>query len=119
VARRARRSSRSRIVKPALALVAVAVVGLFYARPLRSYLGVKHQLAQRAGQVRALKQEKRELQHHLAESATPQALTREARRLGLVHPGERLFIVKGISAWLHSKARLVTANNPAHPSRRG
>jgi hypothetical protein len=24
---------------------------------------------------------------------------REARRLGLVKPGERLFIVKGIAAW--------------------
>ncbi len=34
------------------------------------------------------------------------ALVREARRLGLVKPGERLFIVKGISAWVHDKARL-------------
>ena len=29
----------------------------------------------------------------------------QARRLGYVHPGERLFIVKGVSAWVHSKAR--------------
>jgi len=26
-------------------------------------------------------------------------LIREARRLGLVKPGERLFIVRGIAAW--------------------
>jgi hypothetical protein len=26
-------------------------------------------------------------------------VTREARRLGYVKPGERLFIVKGIGAW--------------------
>ena len=82
------------------------LLGLLYARPLRSYLGVKHELAQRAGEVRALKQERRALQHRLAESASPEAFAREARRLGLVRPGERLFIVKGISAWLHNKATI-------------
>jgi hypothetical protein len=55
-----------------------------------------------AGDVKALKAEKRELQHRLAEASTPEALQQEARRLGLVRPGERLFIVKGITAWLHS-----------------
>ena len=80
------------------------LVGLLYARPLRSYLGTKNELVQRSAEVRALKAEKRELQHRLAEASTPQALQEEARRLGLVRPGERLFIVKGISAWLHSKA---------------
>jgi hypothetical protein len=30
---------------------------------------------------------------------TTEQLVREARRLGLVKPGERLFIVKGIPAW--------------------
>ena len=89
-----------------LAVGAIVLVGLLYARPLRSYLGTKHELAQRAADVRALKAEKRELQHRLAEASTPEALQREARRLGLVRPGERLFIVKGITAWLHSKATI-------------
>jgi hypothetical protein len=40
------------------------------------------------------------LQHQLADASTPEALQREARRLGLVRPGERLFIVKGISSWV-------------------
>ncbi len=88
-----------------LAVGAIVLVGLLYARPLRSYLGTKHELAQRAADVRALKAEKRELQHRLAEASTPEALQREARRLGLVRPGERLFIVKGITAWLHSTTR--------------
>ena len=39
------------------------------------------------------------LERRLADSDTPQAVTREARRLGYVEPGERLFIVKGIAAW--------------------
>ena len=30
------------------------------------------------------------------------ALAREARRIGYVKPGERLFIVKGIAAWQRS-----------------
>jgi cell division protein FtsB len=88
-----------------LAVGAIVLVGLLYARPLRSYLGTKHELAQRAADVRALKAEKRELQHRLADASTPEALQREARRLGLVRAGERLFIVKGITAWLHSATR--------------
>jgi hypothetical protein len=89
-----------------VAIGAILLVGLLYARPLRSYLGTKHELAQRAADVRALKAERRELQHRLADASTPEALQREARRLGLVHAGERLFIVKGIAAWLQSKATI-------------
>jgi cell division protein FtsB len=88
-----------------VAVGAILLAGLLYARPLRSYLGTKHELAQRAADLKALKAEKRDLQHRLAEASTPEALQREARRLGLVHPGEKLFIVKGITAWLHDKAR--------------
>ena len=89
-----------------VAVGAILLVGLLYARPLKSYLGTKHELAQRSADVQALKAEKRELQHRLAEASTPEALQREARRLGLVHPGEKLFIVKGITAWLHKKTTI-------------
>jgi cell division protein FtsB len=89
-----------------LAVGAVVLVALLYARPLRSYLGTKHQLAQRASELQSLKRQKRLLQRRLAESTSPEALAREARRLGLVRPGERLYIVKGISRWLHGKATI-------------
>jgi cell division protein FtsB len=56
--------------------------------------------------VQALRAEKRDLQHRLAEASTGQALTEQARRLGFVRPGEKLFIVKGISAWVHSKTTI-------------
>ena len=79
------------------------LVALLYARPLRSYLSTKNDLAQRSSDVQSLKAENKELQRRLADANTPQALQREARRLGLVHPGEKLFIVKGISAWVHSR----------------
>ncbi len=80
------------------------LVGLLYARPLRSYMSTKHDLASRVADVKALEAQKRGLQRRLADASTPEALERQARRLGLVHPGERLFIVKGISTWVHGKA---------------
>jgi cell division protein FtsB len=89
-----------------VALGAIVLVGLLYARPLKSYLQTKHDLAKRTADVRTLKAERRELQHRLAETSTGEALTRQARRLGLVRPGEKLFIVKGISAWVHGKATI-------------
>ena len=95
-----RKPPRSSIFLRWLAVGAILLVALLYARPLRSYLNTKQQLAQRAADVRALEAEKRDLQHQLADASTPEALQREARRLGLVRPGERLFIVKGISKWV-------------------
>jgi cell division protein FtsB len=89
-----------------VAVAAIVLVGLLYARPLRSYVDTKHELAKRAADVRALKADRRALQHRLAESSTGEALTQQARRLGLVRPGERLFIVKGISVWLKGKATI-------------
>jgi len=107
VASRSRKQPRrSRSLGRWLAVGAIVLVGVLYARPLRSYVQTKHDLAQRAADVRALKEERRALQHRLAESSTAEALARQARRLGLVRPGERLFIVKGVSAWVHRKARV-------------
>jgi cell division protein FtsB len=101
-----RRASRSSILRRWLAVGAILLVALLYARPLRSYLSTKHDLANRAAEVRLLKAEKRNLHQRLARASTPDALEREARRLGLVRPGEQLFIVKGVSAWLHSRATI-------------
>jgi cell division protein FtsB len=86
-------------------LGAIVLVCLLYARPLRSYIDTKHELTGRTADVQALKAEKRELQHRLAQSSTGEALVEQARRLGYVRPGERLYIVKGISAWVHSKTK--------------
>ena len=112
MARRTRKPPRSRFVLRWLAVGAIVLVGLLYARPLRSYLDAKHDLARRAADVRTLKAERRALQHRLAESTSSEALAREARRLGLVRPGERLFIVKGISGWLRGKATIDRRGRP-------
>jgi cell division protein FtsB len=89
-----------------VAVGAIVLVGLLYTRPLRSYVQTKHDLARRSADVRALQADRRALQHRLAESSTGEALAQQARRLGLVRPGERLFIVKGVSAWVHQKATI-------------
>jgi len=99
-----RRPKRSGNLLRWLAVGAIVLVGLLYARPLRSYLSTKHDLANRVADVKSLEAQKRELQRRLADASTPEALERQARRLGLVRAGERLFIVKGISAWVHAKA---------------
>jgi len=88
-----------------IGLGAIVLVGLLYARPLRSYIDTKHELTTRSADVQALKAEKRELQHRLAQSSTGEALVEQARRLGYVRPGEHLYIVKGISAWVHSRSK--------------
>ncbi len=103
--KRSRKPPRSRYVMRWIGLAAIVLVGLLYARPLRSYIDTKHELTGRAADVQALKAEKRELQHRLAQSSTGEALVEQARRLGYVRPGERLYIVKGIGAWVHARTR--------------
>jgi cell division protein FtsB len=82
-----------------LALGAIVLVGFLYWRPLHTYLHTKHQLEARKAQVAALRAEKARLQKRIAQADTGEQLLREARRLGLVKPNERLFIVRGIQAW--------------------
>jgi cell division protein FtsB len=90
-----------------LVLGVVAFVAFLYYQPLRSYLETRHALAERSAEVRALDAQRQALERRLATQTSNAALLREARRLGYVKPGERLFIVKGISAWrrAHSHGR--------------
>ena len=82
-----------------LALGVVVLAAFLYYQPLASYLERREALAGRSDEVAVLRARKRELERRLEASRSPQALAREARRLGLVKEGERLFIVKGVDAW--------------------
>jgi cell division protein FtsB len=82
-----------------LALGGLVLLGLLYWKPLHTYLSTKQELHQRQAEVTTLRIEKRRLQEQIAAVGSGGALVREARRLGLVKPGERLFIVRGIDAW--------------------
>lgn len=81
------------------ALGGIVLLGFLYWKPLHTYQSSKHQLAARRADVQQLRAEKRRLEKRIAAAGDPIALTREARRLGLVKSGEQLFIVKGIPAW--------------------
>jgi hypothetical protein len=84
--------------------VIVAVMGFLYYRPLASYAETHRQLSDRRSEVVELRAANARLQKRLLISESASALGREARRIGYVRPGERLFIVKGIPEWrqLHS-----------------
>jgi cell division protein FtsB len=82
-----------------LAIGGLVLVAFLYWKPTQTYLHTKSQLQARKAEVRQLRDEKARLEARIAEAGTGGQLVREARRLGLVKPGERLFIVRGISSW--------------------
>jgi cell division protein FtsB len=94
-----RRPRRGVLARRWLGVGALCLVGLLYYRPLRTYVDTRDTLANRSAQVESLRSERRRLQRELADATGDAALVREARRLGLVKSGERLFIVKGVAAW--------------------
>ncbi|HZT17711.1 MAG TPA: septum formation initiator family protein [Gaiellaceae bacterium] len=82
-----------------LAAGGAALLVFLYWKPLHSYMRTKREVQERQADVRALRAEQARLQRRIAAVGSSTQLVREARRLGLVKPGERLFIVKGIPAW--------------------
>ena len=94
-----KRPPRSSLALRWLAVGALVLVGLLYYRPVRAYLARSNTVAARQAQVDALAQRHAALERRLRYVGSQAAVAREARRLGYVKPGERLFIVKGIPAW--------------------
>jgi len=75
------------------------LIGFLYYRPVQAYMRTSTALGQRQDEVRRLAREKVRLERRLALDESGATLVRDARRLGLIRPDERLFIVKGIAAW--------------------
>jgi cell division protein FtsB len=97
---RRRRATKSRLFLRWAIAAAFLLVAVLYYRPARTYLHTKDTVSTRAAEVRKLRQQHEHLRRLVAASTSDAELAREARRLGLVKPGERLFIVKGINRWL-------------------
>jgi cell division protein FtsB len=93
------RGRRSAVLLRWCVLGAAAFIGFLYYQPVSSYFETRSSLAERAAEVQQLREERSRLQARLADSTTVAALSREARRMSLVRPGERLFIVKGVQQW--------------------
>jgi type II secretory pathway component PulJ len=82
-----------------LAIGAIALVGFLYWKPMHSYMRTKREVQSRSAQVAVLRAERQRLEKKIARANTAPELIRQGRFLGLVRPGERLFIVRGIPAW--------------------
>jgi cell division protein FtsB len=110
-ARRARR-----LPKPArplrwIGLVILLAVAVGYVQPLRAYRDARADVAAQRAEVEQIVRANIALEQRIGEAGTSEYVEREARKLGLVQPGERLFIVTGIDEWKHerrarAKARL-------------
>jgi cell division protein FtsB len=102
---RRRRPSRSSLALRWLGVVAFVVIALSYVHPLRSYWAAQERVAERKAELAGLDRQNARLEKRLALSDNDAFIEREARRLGLVRPGERLFIVKGVEDWRKASVR--------------
>jgi cell division protein FtsB len=100
-----RRPSRSTLLRRWLAVGALALIAFLYYKPLRTYFATRSALAERKAEVRKLRAEQGKLDLSLARSGSTEGIQAQARALGFVKPGERLFIVKGIGSWKRAEAR--------------
>jgi hypothetical protein len=88
-------------------VAAFVVVSVYlYYRPLASYVQTRGRLQVERMQVEALSRAKARLEQRLATFTTVDSTREEARLIGYVRPGERLFIVKGIPGWRHARRSL-------------
>ncbi len=97
------RPSRSSLVVRWACVGALVLVGLLYYRPVHNYLDRRAAVEERRAEVAALAGENDTLNRRLRYVESDAAIAREARRLGYVKPGERLFIVKGIEDWRRAR----------------
>jgi cell division protein FtsB len=84
-----------RLGRIALVLVLFAVL-VSYLNPLVNLLQAWQGSKSSTAELAQLKQERVELTRRLREVSSPATLEREARRLGMVKPGEHAYIVHGL-----------------------
>jgi cell division protein FtsB len=82
-----------------LAVAVVCAIAVAYVQPIRAYMDARNQVAKRQAEKQALLRRQATLRRDLDLAATDEFIEREARRLGLVKPGERLYIVTGVERW--------------------
>ena len=82
-----------RVSRVALLVVLVVLVYL-YAGPAHSYWNTLRQAKLRRSEVAVLKRENERLRARRQALRGPTALEREARRLGMVKPGERPYVLE-------------------------
>jgi cell division protein FtsB len=95
-----RKSGPSRIRWDKLGRIVLVLALLFvlvsYLNPLVNLMQAWQGSKSSNEQLAQLKQERTELREQLRDVSSPAALEREARRLGMVKPGEHAYIVHGL-----------------------
>ena len=82
-----------------LGLAVLCAISFAYVQPIRAYMEAEADVSKRRVQRAALLRQQSTLRHRLELVETESFVEREARRIGLVRPGERLYIVKGVQKW--------------------
>jgi hypothetical protein len=88
-----------------LPVAVVCAIAVAYVQPVRSYLDARASVAERRAEQQTLLRKQAALREELELAGTETFIEREARLIGLVRPGEKLFIVRGIEAWKAHQAR--------------
>ena len=79
------------------ALIAVlAFVVYLYIGPAATWVSTYREAGRKRAEVAAMKDENRRLRERRRELRDPQALEREARRLGMVKAGEKSYVIEGL-----------------------
>lgn len=77
-------------------LVVLIGMALLYVRPLSGFWSARGEAGVRRSEVQQLRQENTELRARRDALKHGGALEAEARRLGMIRPGERPFVVEGL-----------------------
>ncbi|MBU6336242.1 MAG: septum formation initiator family protein [Acidobacteria bacterium] len=72
------------------------LVAILYLRPLISIISARGEAADRRAEVQRLQSVNDRLTKRVKALKNPAALELEARRLGMVKPGERAYVIKGL-----------------------
>jgi cell division protein FtsB len=85
-----------RVGRIVLLVVLAVVLGLYVQQGL-AYLSVRSQADQQAAIVEQLARQNRQLAREAKALNQPATIVREARELGMIKPGERPYVVTGLS----------------------
>ena len=77
-------------------LVVLCAVALAYVGPARSLLSTWRTSNAQQAQLHALQREHRALLQRASQLRDPRIIQDEARRLGMVRPGERSYVIQGL-----------------------
>ncbi len=79
-----------------MVLVLFVFVAILYVHPLLSIWSTRGEAAQRRADVVRMQAENDRLARRVKALRSPGALEREARRLGMVRPGERSYVIENL-----------------------